>query len=102
MYMIYKTNNLYHYIYISQKVIINHNIRINITITSNQNPKLADELRATGKKTISESGRHKYFANGLAITNKEILNTLKWTGQSQLREILMTVRRELPQAVASP
>ena len=68
----------------------------------NQNPKLADELRATGKKTISESGRHKYFANGLAITNKEILNTLKWTGQSQLGEILMTVRRELPQAVASP
>ena len=42
-----------------------------------QNSKLADELRATGKKTISESSRHKYFANGLAITNKEILNTLK-------------------------
>ena len=43
----------------------------------NQNPKLADELRATGKKTIPESGRHKYFAIGTAITNKEILNTLK-------------------------
>ena len=43
----------------------------------NQNPKLADELRATGKKTISDSSRHKYFANGIAITIKEILNTLK-------------------------
>ena len=68
----------------------------------NQNPKLADELLATGKKTISESRRQKYSPIGIAITNKEILNTLKWTGQSQLGEILITVRRELRQDIASP
>ena len=39
-----------------------------------QHPILADELRSTGKKTISESGKHKYFANGLSITHRDILN----------------------------
>ena len=61
-----------------------------------QNPELCDELRATGKKTIAESGKHNIFANGLSITNKDILDMKQWTGQSKLGEILMTVRRELP------
>ena len=61
-----------------------------------QHPILADELRSTGKKTISESGKHKYFANGLSITHRDILNMKQWTAQSKLGDILMTVRRELP------
>ena len=61
-----------------------------------QNPELCDELRATGKKTIAKSGKYNIFANGLSITNKDILDMKQWTGQSKLREILMTVRRELP------
>ena len=48
------------------------------------------------KKTIAESGKHNIFANGLSITNKDILDMKQWTGQSKLGEILMTVRRELP------
>ena len=49
-----------------------HDIMLQLVMAKfNQNPKLADELRANGKKTISESGRHKYFANGIAITDKE-------------------------------
>ena len=59
-----------------------------------QNPN--DELRNTGKKTISESGKHKYFANGLSIIHRDILNKQQWTSQSKLGEILMTVRRESP------
>ena len=62
-----------------------------------QNPELAAELRATGKKILAESGKHNYFANGLSITNKNILEMNEWTAQSKLGEILMTVRRELPQ-----
>ena len=61
-----------------------------------QNLELADELRATGKKTIAESGKHQFFANGLAITHKDILDMSQWTAQSKLGDILMTVRRELP------
>ena len=59
-----------------------------------QNPNLADELRNTGKKTISESEKHKDFANGLSIIHRDILNKQQWTSQSKLGEILMTVRRE--------
>ena len=44
-----------------------------------QNPNLADELRNTGKKTISESGKHKYFANGFYIIHRDILNKQQWT-----------------------
>ena len=61
-----------------------------------QNLELADELRATGKKTIAESGKHQFFANGLAITHKDIMDMSQWTAQSKLGDILMTVRRELP------
>ena len=65
-----------------------------------QNPELAAELRATGKKVVAESRKHNYFANGLSITNKNILEMKEWTAQSKLGEILMTVRRELLQDVS--
>ena len=39
-----------------------------------QNPELAVHLRATGKRTIAETGRHSFFANGLAITHKHVLD----------------------------
>ena len=60
-----------------------------------QNPELAVQLLATGTKTIAESGRHTFFANGISITHKDILNMQQWTGQSKLGDVLMTVRREL-------
>ena len=61
-----------------------------------QNPDLAAHLRATGTKTIAESGKHKFFANGISITHKNILDMKQWTAQSKLGDILMNVRRELP------
>ena len=60
-----------------------------------QNPELAKELKNTGTKQLAESGKHQYYATGLSITNRDILNTGKWTGSSKLGEILISVRREL-------
>ena len=48
-----------------------------------QNPELAAELRATGKKVLAESGKHNYFANGLSITNKNILEMKEWDSSVQ-------------------
>ena len=62
-----------------------------------QNPALANTLRATGQKKIAESGKHRFFAVGLPITHKDILNQNVWNGESMLGEILMTVRNELNQ-----
>ena len=63
-----------------------------------QNPELAAHLRATGKRTIAETGKHSFYANGFAITHKHVLDVKQWTSQSKLGEILMTVRRELQPA----
>ena len=60
-----------------------------------QNPNLATELLATGTKNIAESGKHRFFAVGLPITHKDILNEGVWTGESKLGAILMVVRDEL-------
>ena len=59
------------------------------------NSVIADELVASGKKKIGESGKLPYFAVGLSITSNDILEQNLWTGQSKLRSILMTVRDEL-------
>lgn len=69
-----------------------------LTAKFTQNPKLAVELRATGNKRIAESGRHEYYATGLSITHKDVLNPSKWTSQSKLGELLMNVRREINRA----
>ena len=63
-----------------------------------QNSELAAHLRATGKRTIAETGKHSFYANSLAITNKHVLDVKQWTSQSKLGEILMTVRRKLQPA----
>ena len=63
-----------------------------------QNPKLAVELKASGTKQLAESGKHDYYAVGLSITHRDILNNAKWTGSSKLGDILMHVRRELNRA----
>ena len=60
-----------------------------------QNPTLTDALLATGEKKIAESGKHRFFAVGLPITHKDILNQNMWNGESKLGEILMSVRNEL-------
>ena len=75
-----------------------HDLMLQLVTTKfEQNPELAAELLATGKKILAESGKHNYFANGFSITNKIILEMKKWAAQSKLGEILMTVRKELPQ-----
>ena len=38
------------------------------------NPELVAHLRATGRRTIAETGKHSFYANGLAITNKHVLD----------------------------
>ena len=60
-----------------------------------QNPNLATEFFATGNKKIAESGKHKFFAVGLPITHKDIVNESAWTGDFKLGTILMAVRDEL-------
>ena len=60
-----------------------------------QNPNLATALLATGTKRIAESGKHRFFAVGLPITHKDILNEGVWTGESKLGGILMVVRDKL-------
>ena len=60
-----------------------------------QNPNLATELLATGTKNIAESGKFRFFAVGLLITHKDILNEGVWTGESKLGAMLMVVRDEL-------
>ena len=60
-----------------------------------QNPTLADTLLATGQKKIAESGKRRFFAVGLPITHKDILNQNVWNGESKLGEILVSVRSEL-------
>ena len=44
-----------------------------------QNPDLKTELLAYGNKRIAESGKHDYYAAGLSITHRDILNPAKWT-----------------------
>ena len=60
-----------------------------------QNPKIATELIATGARRLAESGRHDFYAVGLPITHKDILDTSKWTGKSKLGEILMSIRQQI-------
>ena len=43
------------------------------------NPRLQTELLDTGIKKIAESGKHKFYAVGLPITHKDILNERVWT-----------------------
>ena len=66
-------------------------VKANIT----QNLKIATELIATGARRLAESGRHDFYAVGLPITHKDILDTSKWTGKSKLGEILMSIRQQI-------
>ena len=60
-----------------------------------QNPRLQTELLDTGTKKIAESGKHNFYAVGLPITHKDILNERMWTGESKLGAFLMVVCDEL-------
>ena len=64
-----------------------------------QNPDVVKELKLTGNKIIAESGRDRFYATGLPITHKDVLQSGKWVGKSNLGEILMNVRREINQNV---
>ena len=60
-----------------------------------QHPILQTELLATGTKKIAESGKHKFYAVGIPIAHKDILNERVRTSESKLGDFLMVVRDEL-------
>ena len=54
----------------------------------------AKELLATGNKKLAETGRDPFYACGLSITDKQILDTSKWVG-NVLGRLLSDIRQEL-------
>ena len=46
-------------------------------------------------KEIAESGRDGFYATGLPITHRDILQCDKWSGKSNLGKIMMTIRRDI-------
>ena len=52
-----------------------------------QNPELAAHFRATGKRTLAETGRHNFFVNVLASTHEDGPDMKQWTSQSKLSDI---------------
>ena len=60
-----------------------------------QNPCVVKELLATGNKEIAESGRDGFYATGLPITHRDILQCDKWSGKSNLGKMMMTIRRDI-------
>ena len=62
-----------------------------------QHDGLKNYLLSTGDKTLAEAnGKDTYFAIGLPLTHPDVLDTAKWTPDSnQLGKILMEVRHEL-------
>ena len=61
----------------------------------NQNADLKQDLINTGDKKLVESGRSAYYAAGLSLMDRDILDSTKYTGKNKLGEFLQTVRQEL-------
>lgn len=51
------------------------------------------QLLATGNKSLAETGKNSYYACGLSITDKDILDKSKWSGNN-LGLMLEEIRRE--------
>ena len=60
-----------------------------------QNADLKQDLINTGDKKLVESGRSAYYAAGLSLMDKNILDSAKYTGKNKLGEFLQTIRQEL-------
>ena len=54
----------------------------------------AHELIATGNKKLAETGRNPFYACGMPITDKQVLDTSKWSG-NVLGKLLCEIRDEL-------
>lgn len=64
-----------------------------LTAKFTQNPDLANELKATGNKILAEAGRHPYYATGVSITDKDVLNETKWNpAGNKLGKLLQVIR----------
>jgi len=59
---------------------------------------LAQELLDTNDKYLAESGRDQFYACGLPITHRDIMNKTAHTGKNRLGHLLMARRQELCQA----
>lgn len=60
-----------------------------------QDERAKQELLDTGAKKLAESGRSPYFASGLSLTSRYILDTTKYTARNKMGEILEQLRTEL-------
>ena len=57
--------------------------------------KRAADLLATGSKYLAETGRNTYYACGLPINHREVLNKQAHTGKNRLGHLLMKIRSSL-------
>lgn len=60
-----------------------------------QNEKLKKILLDSGNRKLGETGKDDFFSIGLPLTARNVLNSNNWKAQSQLGNILETVRSEL-------
>ncbi len=61
-----------------------------------QNPDLKGYLKNTAPMTLVHANAYdQHWANGLAITSKDVLNASKYSGLNILGDILMEIRDEL-------
>ena len=68
-------------------------MRVGVYAKYNQNPELKAYLKSTAGKLLVHANAHdKLWANGIAITGKDVLNKNKWEGKNQLGLITMEVR----------
>lgn len=54
----------------------------------------ADKLLKTGNKRLAETGRGSYYSCGMSITDSDVLDTSKWSGNN-LGLMLQSIRNEL-------
>lgn len=72
------------------------NVMLNILRAKfNQNENLKKILQDSQGKTLGEAGRDTFWAIGLPLTNRNVLNKGSWNGKSELGNILEAVRSEL-------
>jgi len=60
-----------------------------------QNEKCRTDLLNTGSRKLGESGTDSYFAVGLPLTHRRILDPSAWVSKNKLGTILMQVRSDL-------
>lgn len=56
---------------------------------------MAKELLSTGNRRLGEAGLDTYYGIGVSITDKNVLDPEKWTGENRLGTMLMNIRDSL-------